>query len=349
MSKSNGSRVKYPTKSEINNQINSIIEQSHLFEIEQSQTNYVQCKRVKKSFFSSDAATVAIALAACVVIVLCVAPLIMKGTRSSTALSNPNNKETTAYEGNNITNGTMPAGNELSVQAKIGKPTVMDDGSLFKVYMAYCPVNVWVNNENATYIDDYYTDIQIKAWNNIHTKYVLPQTSSDKSDIMSVYVSNDLNSYNSNSKAGVININMVYTVSTQYNEDESGNSARVDYEYMQVDTFDIMNQKKLTYGDILKDYESGLEVMAKHIYEQIQTHINAGLTGIQEQYKTEEGIKEALRNSSSWQLGLNGITVYCNGYKATEQSSYNTERQVVTYGSFVLEYDKFDIIKENYR
>lgn len=347
MSKTGISRVKYPKKSEIHNQINTIIEESHMFEQEQSQTGYVQCKRVKRSFFSSDAATVLIAAAACVIVVLCVVPFFKSGTRRSQALSNPG-EVSTQPQYDPIDSATQPVSPDVNCTITSQAVNVIEDGSLYKVYMTYHPYKATVNGVEFNQVYNLCEERKGKMWNILYEKYVSPQSSMTETDIDSVYASNlYLKSYTD--MKDLLAIDSQYSVKTQMKENADGTSKRDDYVYMQADTFDMKNEKLLTYEDILKDYDAAFDIMADYIYKATKENISLGYEGIKEAYMSKDSIKEKLKTSSSWRLSKNGIQVFCNDYRSYNSMIYNTDVCYTTYETFVFDFDKYDIIKDDYK
>ncbi len=348
MSKSRFARVKYPNNKEIHNQINAIIEQSHLFEIEQNQTGYVQCRRVKKSFFSSNAATFLLAAAACVIVLLCVAPMLNINALTSKAHTNVGEHETSTDNGD-AQGATQPSDIVDASKVKLSTSTLVSNaGQLFSVVQSYDVANVTVAGQEVEAIYKYYQNRRIERWQELNMDYVAPQLEQEISSIKDVVAKNSVEK-TSCPLSGYIALQSNYVVNQNNVKSDTGVESRLEITDIEVDIFDLKTGQRLTMDNIFKDSKLALDVIAQRIYNDVIKYEQLGVGGITDTYKSKESIKEALISNCSFSLNTNGITIYCNDYRVTEEDYFSTQLTKRNYESFLFEYDNYDIVKDEYR
>lgn len=335
------SKVKYPTKDEIKKQINLIIDESEMFEHEERSSGFVKCKPVKKSFFLSDVVTVSLAVAACVGLVVLVASYIPTFS-SSQALKGSNTGITTG--------GTGSADNQAKEPAT-EKGEVNDAAQKEHQYRCTSDSKDYVSNTfryELTAPVFMVDDVMINGINNYYT----------------IRRNDRLLSINKRASEGVITpqnygvfdnkveftgevAGKMYSFTDTYKE-IIGDS---EYTYRYYDNFNVQTGSVMTFDDILKDRNQGIDYIVDYIYNETQQLVSLGNENVSDAYKTKEGIRKMLEENGSWVMLPYGLKICCNNYSVETVTSAMQEKVTTVYQSntFVLTGDKLDILKDEYR
>ena len=257
----------------------------------------------------------------------------------------------TEYETNTgDVQGTQPVDESNNISFGIANGA-KGGGSLYSVMYYYETPIVKVNGGTSYRIAGIYNTKINEQWKELESKYILPQSNASSAEYVYVEFNNALE-YVATKKTSILGI-LSKNILTEKSDGKTpgGHIQKTQRIYVECDTFDSKSGELIEASEFFKDYGTAVDVMAEAVFRQVQEEINAGIQGINEEYKTLTGIRNAIKNKSTWRLGDNGITIYCNDYITYEEMDniYNTMVNKTTYQTFVITYDKCDIIKDEYK